>query len=108
MITADVNGHVILENGDSQLNYIQSRSSRVATLDGGCVITHSGVSQGDRVFKISTKIDEYQKSLIEHIHENSNLVNVSCSDGFFIGAISSIDTSKPSISMTIMIKERIS
>ena len=106
MITADVQGHVELDDGDSRLGSLEARVSRSATLDGGCVITHSGVSQGDRTFTIKTTISERQKTRIEHIHENSTLVNISCKEGFFLGAISTINTSTPDLTMTILIKSK--
>lgn len=106
MTTADPLGQVVLKDGDSTLSKIEARVSRTATLDGGCVITHSGVSHSDRTFRISTSINAKQKALIDHIHENSVLVNVSCTEGFFIGAISYIDTSTAKLTMTILIKNK--
>lgn len=107
MQTADINGHVILDDGDSKLGAVSARVSRTATLDGGCVITHSGLSQGDRTFRISTTIAEDQKTAIEYINENATMVTISCAEGLFSGSISSIDTSKPEMTMTILIKERL-
>lgn len=106
MTTADTRGHVELDDGNSEFGKIEARVSRQATLDGGSVITHSGVSNSDRTFKIKTKINAAQKTVIEHIHENSVLVNISCAEGFFLGAISSIDTSTPGLKMTILIKSK--
>lgn len=106
MITSDTLGHVELDDGDNVLSSITARVSRQATLDGGAVITHSGISQGDRTFKIKTDINAEQRALIEHIYENAVLVNVSCSEGFFQGSISSVDTSTPNLTMTILIKDR--
>jgi len=106
MTTADPLGQVALKEGDSELSQIEARVSRQATLDGGCVITHSGVSHGDRTFRIKTKINAYQKAAIEHINANSVLVNISCSEGLFLGAISYLDTSTSKITMTILIKNK--
>lgn len=106
MTTADADGNTVLKDGDSALSKIEARVSRTATLDGGCVITHSGVSHSDRTFRISTTINTNQKALIEHIHRNSVLVHVSCSEGFFLGAISYIDTSTTKLTMTILIKNK--
>ena len=106
MTTADLFGHVALKYGDSELSQIDARVSRAATLDGGCVITHSGVSHGDRTFRIRTKINADQKERIEYIHENSTFVSISCKEGFFLGAISYIDTSTPDLIMTILIKSK--
>lgn len=106
MTVADSLGNIILKKGKSRFGKIAARISRQATLDGGCVITHSGVSQSDRQFDIETQIDTGQKVIVEYIHENSVLVNVSCSEGFFLGAISYIDTSSPVLKMTILIKSK--
>ena len=106
MTTADADGFVAVGDGDSAISKIEARVSRTATVDGGCVITHSGVSHSDRTFRISTSINTNQKALIEHIHENSVLVHISCSEGFFLGAISYIDTSTAKLTMTILIKNK--
>lgn len=106
MTTADSNGTVILADGTSELGAFKSRISRQATLDGGAVITHSGVSQSDRTFNIKTKINTGQKALLEYINFNSTLVMISCSEGFFLGSISSLDTSRPDIKMSILIKSK--
>ena len=105
---ADVMGNVIFDGGDSNSSSIYARVSRTATLDGGCVINHYGVSQGDRTFRVSTKIGSEQKVILEHINETSALINISCPEGYFSGYISSIDTSRPEMKMTILIKERLS
>ena len=104
--TGNTRGNVILSTGNSTFGKIETRVSRRATLDGGAVITHSGVAQGDRTFEIATEIDQEQKEAIIHIQANSVLVFVSCTEGLFLGAISSIDTSTSTLSMTILIKSK--
>lgn len=107
MVTADSNGNVVIKKGKSSFGQIAARVSRVATLDGGVVITHSGVVHGDRTFRISTTINTEQKTAIEYINENSTFVMISCSEGLFLGAISSIDTSTPELTMSFLAKEKI-
>lgn len=106
-VEAATPGHVELDDGDSEFGRIPARASRTATLDGGCVITHYGVTDADRTFNINTVIDETQKTIIESIHVGAISAYLSCKDGFFLGTISTIDTSTPNFSMTFLVKERI-
>lgn len=106
MTTVDVNGHVVLNDIDSDFGTVYARVSRVATLDGGAVFVQNGISNADRTFRIKAKITESQKETIEHIFNNSTYVNISCSEGFFIGSISSIDTSSQDFTATILIKSK--
>lgn len=105
-VESDPTGNVILDVGKSELGKVEARVSRVSTLDGNAVVIHSGVSQADRVFNVKTTIDEYQKEILEHLNENHPTVSISCSEGFFKGTISSLDTSKPDLKMTILVTER--
>lgn len=106
MITSDAQGTVVFKEGTSTFGEQPARVSRQATLDGGAVIVHSGVSHGDRTFKINTKINAEQKALIEHIHQNSTLVLISCTEGLFLGAISTINTNNGTLTATILIKSK--
>jgi len=106
MTVSDAQGSVVLKQGASTFGEQPARVSRQATLDGGAVIVHSGASHGDRTFRIDTKIDEGQKTLMEHIHQNSTLVLISCSEGLFLGAISTITASNGALTATILIKEK--
>lgn len=106
MTTSDQNGSVIIPNGDSDLTSFTSRVARQATLDGGCVIIHSGVSDSDRTFRISTVINESHKTAIDYINRNSSLIIISCSEGLFLGTISSLSFAGPKLSMTILIKSK--
>lgn len=106
MVTADSNGTVVLKDGESELGLLDARVTRESTLDGGAVITHSGVSHSDRTFVIKTRITQAQKDALVYIHENSTSVIVACSEGAFIGSISSLNASSPKIIMKILIKSK--
>lgn len=106
MKTADLNGHVEFEDGTSDFGGIPARVSRAATLDGGSVVVNSGVSHGDRTFTLKTEIDEQQRATLEHIQEAASLINVSCREGFFSGAISYVDAESPNLNATILIKSK--
>lgn len=107
MITADSSGNVVIMN-TSQCDFGKrpARVSRVATLDGGAVITHSGVSEADRTFKIDCRISEAQKTAIEYIYANSTSVLVSCSEGLFYGALSELDTTNGRLKATFLVKSK--
>ena len=106
MTTLDLLGNIVLDEGNTRYGDAQARVSRQATLEGGAAIVHSGVSHGDRIFKIDTKITAAQKIIIEHIHYNSTLILLSCSEGLFLGAISTMDANNGFLTATILIKSK--
>lgn len=108
MTTINTNGNVLFEeNSKTNLGLVEARVSRTATLDGGCVITNSGVFDSDRTFNIRASFTKNNLELLEYIHENSILVLVSCLKGLFLGAISKIDSSNTNdVKIIILIKDK--
>lgn len=106
--TGDPLGNVAFEElSTTDFGDLPARVSRSATLDGGAVITHYGVSHGDRTFLIEAKITTAQKTTLEYLHRcNENLI-LSCGEGLFLGAISTMNTSRSPFSMTFLIKEEL-
>lgn len=104
----DSTGNVIIDEDEwnSRLAELSPRLSRQATLDGGCSISNSGLSHSDRTFKVRATIDSDQKALLDYIASNATLVQISCSEGFFLGAVSYIDTSTQRLTMDILIKSK--
>jgi len=107
MTTFNTSGHVtIMDTSNCNFGKKPARVSRVATLDGGAVIIHSGVSHGDKTFILDSRINETQETAINYIHNNATSVLVSCSEGVFLGAISDLETYKGKLKATILIKSK--
>lgn len=106
-IVADLTGSLVVMN-TSNCNFSNrpARVSRSATLDGGAVIIHSGVIEGDRTFYLDCKISEDQETLINYIYGNSTLILVSCSEGLFLAAMSELDIRYGKLKATILIKSK--
>jgi len=64
------------EDYNSKIRRFTRRVSRVATLDGGSVVTDSGFSDTDRTFVISGQVTETQRDSLEYMQENYSLWNV--------------------------------
>ena len=62
-----VSNVVFEESPKSKLRDLSARVSRTATLDGGCVITHSGVTDADRTFDIRAELTEDQADALREI-----------------------------------------
>lgn len=104
-ITQDISGSVVLYT-DADFRENSARVSRVKTLDGGVVITHSGVADGDRTIDIDTKISKAQADSLWYIFNNYTSIHISIGDGFFIGAISNLSVINGKLKMSIMIENR--
>ena len=76
------------ENIDkSKLGEMAARVSRTATLDGGSVLIHSGVSHTDRTLKIRATIPAANEQSIQTMFTAETDLRMACADGFFAGAI---------------------
>ena len=92
---------------NSETGALEARVSRRMTLDGGCVINHGGVSQGDRVLSISGKITAAEEAVLYGIMTTQVLVHLSCDKGYFTGVIRSIRTDAGALKLTFWVKERL-
>jgi hypothetical protein len=107
MTVWDLAGNVVINNtNNSRFTEIPSRVSRIATLDGSAVITHSGTQDADRIFYIDCKVSNSQKTSVEYIHKNSTSILISCEEGLFFGAISKLNIYKGNLKATILIKSK--
>jgi hypothetical protein len=107
MTTADILGNVIINSiAFSDIDKIQSRISRSATLDGGVVIVNSGTIHGDRTFQISEKVSRSVAEKIKYIQENSVSILCSTREGLFLGVISETDYTNGTLKTTILIKNK--
>ena len=69
------------ESFKSELRKLTARASRTGTLDGECVITHSGVTDADRTLDIRATLTEDQADDLQAIHENNLFLMLSCKQG---------------------------
>ena len=107
-ITANESGSVIInELQDSRLDDQTARISRVKTLDGGVVITHSGVSVGDRTFNISCRPSESDLVKLQTIFEDETFVLVAYKSDVYLGVIVDIKQ-KSATTLTIYLQEKVS
>ena len=100
-----VTGVLFQEAHDSELRNETSRVFRTPTLDGGAVVDHRGFSDGDRTFKIKAKLDEDTADDLWYLFRTETLLNISCSEGFFEGAISDMKAPNGNLELTFLVKE---
>ena len=100
----DPDGVLFYENIDTVLMDTPPRVSRSATLDGGSVVDHRGFCDGDREFKIKAQLTEDQAEDLWNIYRSETLVNISCGEGFFQGAISRMKLDGGRLEMTFLVK----
>lgn len=106
--TGDQLGSVDFEElPTTEFGPLPARVSRSATLDGGAVITHYGVSHGDRTFNIKARITPVQKVSLEYLHRCNEQLMLSCKEGLFIGAIETMNTAQTPFVMTFLVKEKL-
>jgi len=99
-----IDGVFFCEMPTSTFRDTPPRLTRTPTLDGGTIIDHRGFSDGDRAFKISAVIDETTANNLWYIHRNETLVNISCREGFFTGAISEMTCDNGKLEMVFLVK----
>ncbi len=98
---------IIREATDSEMKSLSARLSRERTLDGGVVLTHSGVSHGDRTLSVMAAITEAEEEALRTIFEDETILQFALPDGFYTGAIERIVTDNGDLSMSVLIKEKI-
>lgn len=109
-ITANVDGDIVIDaKDDSEIYNLVPRVSRVSTLDGGVVLTHSGFAHGDRTLRINAEnMSESDCSKLRTLVENETLMHFSIEDGFFSGMVESMRIDNGKLSMTVLLKEKLS
>jgi len=105
-ITSATRSVIFQELKTSILDDVQARVSRVKTLDGGVVVTHSGVTDGDRTLQIKARLTETQAIALKAIYTNDTFISIAFTDGVFYGVIQTLKSIKHELNMTILIKER--
>ncbi len=102
-----VSNVVFDETAKSRLRDLTSRVSRTATLDGDCVIIHSGVTDADRTLDIRADLTEAQADDLQTIYESETLVYLSCKSGLFYGAMDTCKISNGSLQLKFLVKEKL-
>ena len=98
----DLRGSVVLDtNADFMEN--SARVTRQKTLDGGVYINHSGVSDGDRTFKIKTRVTEDQAGTLWYLFNSHVFVHVSGPAGFFKAVIQDLKINNGDMNCTVLI-----
>ncbi|VVS95357.1 hypothetical protein [Desulfoluna spongiiphila] len=97
---------VVEELPSSSHGTLNSRVSRVATLDGGSVMVNSGVSESDRTITIEAEITEAQGIALEAMRARSPLVNMSTRNGFYYGAIDGISYDNGVLKLTFLVRAK--
>ncbi len=107
MTEYNVTGNVIFqESGKSNLQDKVARVHRVATLDGGSVISHYGYSDSDRTLLIKAFVSRSQAEILQRFFEDTTHIWVALADGLFLGSISKYKDNKGVLQMTILIEKR--
>jgi len=103
------NGAILLKELTNKNAYKSTaRVSHNKTLDGGCVLVHSGVSDCDRPILIKASIRKTDESKMQTIYENETIVTISTKHGCYSGAIQRLNMRGGIVSMNLLLKEKIS
>jgi hypothetical protein len=103
------NGAIVFcENPKTELRKMSPRATRVATLDGNSQVIHSGVSEGDRIFRVYADLTEDETDTIQSIYSAGQLIHLACREGLFLGYISELKLDKGDLRLTFYVKERLS
>ena len=74
----------------TRLNDVNARVSRSATLDGGCVITHHGLTRADRTLKLCVRMSDAEYDSLVDMMSADTAFTISCHAGFFSGVIENV------------------
>jgi len=99
---------VILDRGSAKTMDNRRRVSRSATLDGGCVITDRGFSDGDRTVRLRTDVDESARDVLWSWFRTSSGIVLSLDDGCYTAYLESLSFEGTEMDAKILIKERLS
>lgn len=105
-VTANASGVVrIRESPSTSLYDLPARVSRTATLDGGCLITHTGVSDGDRTLDIrTTELSESEMATLKTLYESETLFVLSCREGCFEGVIENLKADPGNVQLQFLVR----
>lgn len=107
-ITQNESGNVVIDYGlkDSEIRNNAARVSRIATLDGGSTITHSGYSDSDKTWRISGRINQTNSEALWSLFETETFMLFSVPDGLYLGVIENLQIDNGELSMSILINNK--
>lgn len=108
--TFDLNGSVTLKKtSKSDIETIERRVTRTATLDGGVEIADMGFTHGDRTLNIRARKESLEtEAAIKYLLVNYPIVVCTTRDGVFHGAIERMNRNQGELNVTFLIQEKIS
>ena len=96
-------------SGDSDLATTTRRTSRIATLDGGAVISDFGFSQADRTLRIvSNSATRADYAALLALQSAYALLLCSCEEGVFLGSLARLQSTGQKVSADFYVKEKLS
>ena len=100
---------IVLPVSDPPKRENTRRLSRSATMDGGCVITDSGYSEGDRTLSFSAaNVPETVCDRLWAFFEAESQVYLSCKEGFFSGYVETVGIdSAGNVDLSFLVYEKI-
>ena len=72
---------------NTEIGKMAARMSRTATLDGGSVLVHSGVSHTDRTLSVRAYMTHSNEDALQSMFLSETDLRLACDEGFFSGAI---------------------
>jgi hypothetical protein len=107
--TFDLNGSVVIHKSQaSNLSNTTRRVSRTATLDGGVAMADMGFSDGDRTLQVvAAEADRDLESKLLYLQTNYPLLVLCCEKGCFLGAIDSLSRRQGALSLSFLVKEKL-
>lgn len=89
----------------SENEELSARVTRVKTLDGGCEIIHSGVSDADRTLRYTAFLNAEKAGIISWLFKNETLITVANNDGVFLAVIEKFYNDNGKVKITLLVKE---
>jgi hypothetical protein len=84
------------------------RISRVATLDGGCVISNNGITDSDRTFNFTARqVPEGVRLSLWAFFQNETLVHLSCPEGVFSGYLEKVKIQNTDVAVSFLVYEKL-
>ena len=97
-----------LDLGASNLDDTSRRISRVATLDGGVVVTDFGFADGDRTITLATPAAVETRVALQTMQRSHGLIGVSLPDGYYSAGFESISLRGGLQLIGLLLRERLS
>ena len=105
-ISQEAGGAIIIRHlRAAEIRRAEARVSRSATLDLGAVIDHRGYSVSDRTIRLESEVNETDADFLWDMFKTELFINISTSDGFFYGSITTMEVDRGQLSMILIIKE---